>query len=118
MRAFSITATLFLLGIAVVNVSRVTVSMAQTGADCADAHTQQKLIVIYRSGATEKDKQRVRSLLKARVTAHFNDPNTEELTIDIPKSADKKRFIQKRLSEAKKDPAVQIAQVSASYSLD
>lgn len=94
------------------------VSMAQSAQNSAQVGTQQKVFVIYHSWATDKDKQRVRTMLNGRVTGTFADPDTEEVTIAIPKSCDRNKFIQKRLAAAKKDPAVERTQLTAKYSLN
>jgi hypothetical protein len=78
----------------------------------------ERFIIIYKSCASDADKEKLRSKLKAKVTERFSDPAMEEVTIEIPKSDDPKTFTNKLLTTAKKNRAVQSMQPVAQYKLD
>jgi hypothetical protein len=78
----------------------------------------QKFIIIYKSSATEKDKERVRKKLNGTVTSRFADPDMEEVTIKVPRSKDATAITQKSMVTAEKDPSVQSVQRSAKYKLN
>jgi hypothetical protein len=104
-----------LAGILAVTTSESGVSGAQTSSNLPDT---QKFNVIYRPGTTAAEKEHFRNLIKAKVSAQFNDPELEQITVEIPKSCDRRQFIRNVLSIANKNPVVYRAQLVGHYGLN
>lgn len=69
--------------------------------------------VLYRAGATESDRNRVRKALRAVSVVNLGDPNQEAVTVDFPNDETAK----KRLVAAQKDRAVVSVRLSGTISI-
>lgn len=77
----------------------------------------QKVVVLYKSHASDEDKARVRSILHGKVTTEFKDRTGEEITVSIPSDQDAKKYVQSIVKAANQDPAVAHAYKSPDYTL-
>lgn len=93
---------------------------APSSADQSSSSTKQspKILILYKSSATESDRERVRTLLNAKVSARFHDPEMEEVTVTVPPGAESVGFVKAALKKAKDDKAVQSAQIRSSYTYE
>ena len=82
-----------------------------------DVCPSSKVVVLYKSHASDEDKARVRSILHGKVTTEFKDRTGEEITVSIPSDQDAKKYVQSIVKAANQDPAVAHAYKSPDYTL-
>jgi hypothetical protein len=93
-------------------------SSMQVSQDVGNESTiEQRYIVRYRAGVSERSKIRVREKLHASLLNRFSNPLLEELKVDLKNNTKGRAELNKRLECVKKDSAVQSIQPAYSYSL-
>jgi len=92
-------------------------SKAPRSSSTQSPQSVRKVIVLYKSGASDDDKSRVRTIFHGKVTTSFADKTSEEISVPIPQGQDASKYLQGLLKTANLDPAVFRAYKSATYTL-